>query len=211
MKPRRQATTENTEHTEERGLPLPCCPCLPWFSPRHAFTLVELLVVITIIGILAALLLPVFSRAKESGRGTVCLSNLRQVGVALQLYVQGNRNRMPFMYDYLVPTNSLPLTNNLRTVDLVLSNYLGNTNILRCPSDRDGVFEQTRSSYGWNVLLNGQDADRFRVLGLNFEPSRIPVLFDKEDFHQARGPGREVNYLYADGHIKNLLTVQGSQ
>ncbi len=173
--------------------------------------MIELLVVIVIIGILAGLLLPVFSRAKETARGTLCLSNLRQVGTALQLYVQDNRNRMPFMYDYLAPTNGLPVTNNLRTVDIVLTNYLGATNILKCPSDREGVFEQTRSSYGWNVLLNGQDADRIRVLNLNFDPSRIPVMFDKEGFHKARGDGRGVNYLYADGHIKNLLTIQGKR
>jgi prepilin-type processing-associated H-X9-DG protein len=163
------------------------------------------------VGILAGLLLPVFSRAKEAGRATVCLSNLKQVGVALQLYVQDNRNRLPFMYDEVMATNGVPVTNRLKTVDIVLTNYLGHTNILKCPSDHQGVFERTRSSYGWNVLLNGQDADRIRVLNLNFNPSRIPVMFDKEGFHRARGEGREVNYLYADGHIKNLLTVQGTR
>src|SRR5690606_20683298 len=62
---------------------------------RLAFTLIELLVVIAIITILAALLMPALSRAKESGKSAVCIGNLRQIGIALQIYVEGNDNRMP--------------------------------------------------------------------------------------------------------------------
>jgi len=97
----------------------------------------------------------------------------------------------------------------LPAVDLVLSNYLGDVNVLRCPSDRQGIFERTRSSYAWNSLLNGQDADHLRVLGLDFAPPQIPVLFDKEAFHRARGDKKGVNYFYADGHLRNLLTIEG--
>ena len=71
-----------------------------------AFTLIELLVVIAIIAILAALLLPVLGRAKESARGAACIGNLRQVGVALQLYVDANNQRLPTMYDRPVVTDT---------------------------------------------------------------------------------------------------------
>jgi prepilin-type N-terminal cleavage/methylation domain-containing protein len=169
-----------------------------------AFTLIELLVVIAVIAALAALLFPVLGRAKESGRGTACLSNLHQLGIALQLYVQDNNNRLPFMRD-----KSLNTTNELPSPDLVLSNHLGNVRVFRCPSDRQQLFDHTGSSYSWNSLLNGQNADHLTVLGLNFNPHQIPLMFDKEKFHIARGESKAQNFLYADGHIKNLLTIEG--
>jgi prepilin-type N-terminal cleavage/methylation domain-containing protein/prepilin-type processing-associated H-X9-DG protein len=174
-----------------------------------AFTIIELLVVIAIIAILAALLLPVLSRSKEAGRSTACISNLRQIGIALQLWVDANNNRMPEMRDQLMDTNSVP-TNALPGVEVVLKDELGNTNVLRCPSDRQNLYERTGSSYAWNSLLNGQVADNLTVLGLSVSPHAIPVFFDKEGFHAARGPARAINYLYADGHIKNLLTIEGT-
>jgi prepilin-type N-terminal cleavage/methylation domain-containing protein/prepilin-type processing-associated H-X9-DG protein len=180
------------------------------FSPAGAFTLLELLVVIAIIGLLAALLVPVFGRAKEIARGTACLSNLRQIGLGLQLYVQENNNRMPHLRDRTLDSNP-PAPFALPTVDVALSNYVGNVRVFRCPSDREDWFGRTGSSYGWNSLLNGQNADQLRVLTLDLGSSQTPVMFDKESFHAARGPKRGVNYLYADGHIKNLLVIEGSR
>src|SRR6266576_3902103 len=134
-----------------------------------AFTLIELLVVIAIIGILAALLLPVLGRAKESGRSAACLSNLHQIGIALQLYVQDNQNIMPTMYDAIASTNSPPGA-NLATVNIVLTNYLGAQEILRCPSDDRRLYEDTGSSYAWNSLLNGEDAEHLEVFKIHFDP-----------------------------------------
>src|SRR3989442_12320296 len=103
----------------------------------RAFTLIELLAVLAIIGVLTGLLLPAIGKAKEAGRATACLSNLRQIGIALQLYVQDNNNKMPVMRDKLFETNALPSTNGVPSADVVLSNYLVAVQVLRCPSDRN--------------------------------------------------------------------------
>ena len=185
---------------------------------RRGFTLIELLVVIAILAVLAGLLLPALSRAKESGRATVCLSNQHQYGVALQLYVNENNNILPAMWD-----KSRTTTNGFPSPDAVLSTQLGNLNVLRCPSDKwppdqrtliaeAGLtfFEQTGSSYSWNFFINGEDADHLTVFNMAFDPHQMPLAFDKENFHIARGNDKAKNYLYADGHIKNLLVSEGT-
>lgn len=205
-----------------RGFRVPGSRFSGWLEPSSvgrggrgaeddAFTLVELLVVIAVIGVLTGLLLPVFGKAKEAARATACLGNLRQVGIALQLYTQDNRNLLPVMRDRQVSANGAAITNELPSMDSVLSNHLGNVQVLRCPSDRARLYEDTGSSYSWNSLLNGQDADRLKVMGLEFESHQIPVVFDKEAFHRARGDKKGVNYLYADGHIRNLLAMEGTK
>ena len=149
--------------------------------------------------------MPAFAKAKENGRGVACMSNLRQLGVAIQLYLQDNNNRLPVMRD-----NSLTTSNDLPSPDQVLSNNVGNVRVMQCPSDRKQLFEQTGSSYAWNSLLNGQDGDHLKLLGMEYAPNQIPLMFDKEGFHAARGKGREVNFLYGDDHVKNLLTLEGA-
>jgi prepilin-type processing-associated H-X9-DG protein len=113
---------------------------------------------------------------------------------------------MPVICEY--DTNTSPAM-NFSTIEKVLSNYLGAPNILKCPSDDQHCFEQTASSYSWNYFINGQDADHFEVFALKFDPHAMPLVFDKEQFHRGRGANKGKNWLYADGHIQNLLVVEG--
>jgi prepilin-type N-terminal cleavage/methylation domain-containing protein/prepilin-type processing-associated H-X9-DG protein len=175
-----------------------------------AFTLIELLVVVAIVGVLAALLLPTLGRAREASRSTACASNLRQVGTALQLYVQENDNRFPVMFDAAPATNSI-VSNQVATIERVLANYLGSPKILACPSDDQDLFARTGASYSWNLLLNGQPADQLEMFRQRREAHETPLLLDKEAFHRARGLDKGVNYLYADGHIQNLLVLEGTR
>jgi prepilin-type N-terminal cleavage/methylation domain-containing protein/prepilin-type processing-associated H-X9-DG protein len=175
---------------------------------KRAFTLVELLVVLAVIGILTALLLPAVVGTKEGGRSTVCLNNLHQMGIALQIYVQENQDRLPVMQN--VGTNGPPPTNGPPLNAVLLPFVGGNSNIFRCPSDNQKLYTLTGTSYFWNTVLNGQDADHLTILNMPYPQNQIPVVSDKDKFHLARGEKRAINYLYADGHIKNLMEMQSS-
>lgn len=170
---------------------------------RRGFTLVELLVVMAIIAILAGLLLPSLAGATERARSTVCLSNLRQVGVSLRLYLDENQDRFPIMQNRIRHGTNAPGT----AIAEVLGPKLGNLQILKCPSDRQRWFEDTGSSYFWNFLLNGQSSASLKVMGLPVKENGIAVFSDQAEFHAARGPGKGKNHLYADGAVKTTFSV----
>src|SRR5688572_1452029 len=132
-------------------------------TKHAAFTLIELLVVIAIIAILAAMLLPALSSAKEKGKRIACISNLKQIGLALAMYVNDNENKMPSALTYFTP--SLPRTapGTVQFTDMYggvpKDLNLPNSRVWWCPSDRfnaptNGVFTtNTHSSYRYRFVV----------------------------------------------------------
>jgi len=103
------------------------------FKRHRGFTLIELLVVIAIIAILAAILFPVFAQAREKARQSACLSNLKQIGTGLMMYVQDYDEAYPCnWYGGLWPTT--PDGKQYKWMDAV-SPYVKNEQVFTCPSD----------------------------------------------------------------------------
>src|SRR5437667_8622065 len=103
---------------------------------RSAFTLIELLVVIAIIAIIAAILFPVFAQAREKARETTCISNSRQIGLQVRMYVQDFDETMPIFYAYNTqPPSGQP---GHKGIEELILPYGKSKDLFRCPDDAGG-------------------------------------------------------------------------
>lgn len=154
----------------------------------------ELLVTIGIIAALVTLAVPATNRVLHRARAVQCMGNLRGLGTGLQSYLAENNNIMPILVTARASKES-----DEAAIDNTLNAYVEDTQVFRCPSDHKHFFEQTGTSYMWNNLLNGQPVAGLSMMAFIKDGSRIPVIGDKEGFHQYRDV--KVNILYADGHV----------
>jgi prepilin-type N-terminal cleavage/methylation domain-containing protein/prepilin-type processing-associated H-X9-DG protein len=174
----------------------------------RGFTLLELIVVIAIVTIVAALVIPAWQRSQANGHAAACMNNLRQIGAGLTKYLGE--------HDQTFPSLALARENKeqqVPTLDTVLLPYIGNSAVFACPADTKRLAEITGTSYLWNYKLNGQKLAAVRVSFVKHdtieEQSRIMVIGDKEGWHPYLK--NKLNVLYADGHASQELTFVGDE
>lgn len=156
---------------------------------RRGYTLVEVLIVIAIIVALAALIFPITRSAIAKSHQATCLGNLRSIGVGIEAYLQDHNNTMPEL-----DAGRSALTEDVPVLDVALHDYLENPEVFHCPADRE-QFQKSGSSYLWNSTQSGRNKMKLVFFGVTDNPSRIPLVTDKEAWH----PGNSgVNILYAD-------------
>jgi prepilin-type N-terminal cleavage/methylation domain-containing protein/prepilin-type processing-associated H-X9-DG protein len=154
---------------------------------RKGFTLIELLVVIAIIAILAAILFPVFAKAREKARQTQCTNNQKQISTGIQMFIQEHEEKLP-------------------KADTVWSDLDIPAKVLKCPTAGKNV----DNAYCYNESLSGKGLGDFR------DPTFIPVTVDGQTGALAGGQYANIAYnqsnisyrhnntciiAYADGHV----------
>lgn len=204
---------------------------------KIAFTLIELLVVIAIIAILAAILFPVFARARENARRASCQSNLKQIGLGIMQYTQD--------YDEQMPARIILSTPNATWKDLVQP-YLKSTQIFACPSNpiaKEVTFQSsTGAPAGYSPNSNQSlavfgNTGAYTIASFQYPSTTLAVFettFVNSDFditstyfattNQSGGsvPNKGAsmftgiynghlsmgNYLFVDGHVKAMKPLQ---
>lgn len=193
----------------------------PTPKDKRGFTLIELLVVIAIIAILAAILFPVFAKARKQARKTMCLNNCKQIGTGVMMYVQDyDETYPPAQWHMELPTWASP---TYQRVQLLVQPYIKNVQVGICPEDAAVyTWAGQNMSYGyhgpggWNqntdpTAMAWSTANQIigRSMAAIDQPASNWMLIDLWPYtHEVQcctAPtprNYATNVLYADGHAK---------
>ena len=196
---------------------------------RRGFTLIELLVVIAIIAILAAILFPVFARAREKARQTSCLSNLKQLGLGTLMYAQGYDERLPHTrrdnpadQTFLFP-NGTTMGNRIYWY-IAIYPYVRNIQLFNCPSHsiRWTGGQTNNTPYGYNYEMRGVAlasvifpsetlliADSVGTAASDNRPFELRAGWaENRHVHGRHNDG--ANMVFVDGHAKWVNVPEGT-
>jgi prepilin-type N-terminal cleavage/methylation domain-containing protein len=190
---------------------------IPVVRPRKtyaAFTLIELLVVIAIIAILAAILFPVFARARENARKISCVSNLKQLGTAVIMYAQD--------YDEYLPNNHSGKRDTMLWNDLsgsgLLDPYLKNKQVWFCPSDMPRTYKNQTYDYSYCLYNNTDDINKHvyparmesHSLAEALYPAQKVLFWEVYAYHgNRRYVAYELSSKEVRGDISNMTMLDG--
>lgn len=190
-------------------------------SHRTGFTLIELLVVIAIIAILAAILFPVFARARENARKSTCQSNMKQLALGMLQYVQDYDERFPgsaiahcHSGAQAYPQDACCLERNIWV--LLAQPYLKNRDVTRCPSGEDNWPNRPATPYGAggvnhykfkHALCANSTGVKMASLGW---PAQQFMFQEYRAWHDTKecacanpaNPSAQYNIAFLDGHVK---------
>ncbi len=205
---------------------------------QQGFTLIELLVVIATIATLSAILFPVFGTVREKARQSACLSNIRQIGISIQMYAQDYDSRYPFgaskadklSYPFGA-SDEIDRLADMPILQTILEPYVKPAQIWQCPSDSGVIlragsseepllsspscFSKFQTSYLYRTALPLLDIP-YEAVGyikeVEQDSTTVDVLWDATGYWHGDKEPREYrwNALRADGHVKNENVGQHS-
>jgi prepilin-type N-terminal cleavage/methylation domain-containing protein/prepilin-type processing-associated H-X9-DG protein len=182
---------------------------------RRAFTLVELLVVISVIGLLMGILMPALGKVRGIASRTYCMSNLRQIGVALRSYLDDNRDIFPRSCAYPWDITDANDSDYAPPITKILGPILKEPKVFICKADTVQKYYKRvgSTSYWYNGImpgglpgLAGITIRQYPLVQMGAKEKDIQVM---SDFTSTPSPhptvkGRGgINYLYADWHVSN--------
>ena len=197
---------------------------------QGAFTLIELLVVIAIIAILAALLLPALAKAKETAKEAKCISNLKQIGLSLQMYIDNSGNRAPSAMSWGVAagdrtTAAADFWDTVSVGGVLSELNLHSNSVMWCPSDNlytpstsRAISSTNESSYDYRFVVWDNSVLYPGLKLSDFCRPTLQVIYHEDcDFHYLKTTNfyptvqPTLNAVYADVHARpwKVMNQQG--